>query len=242
MSHREIEELLGAYALDAVEGPEADSVDAHLRECPRCRAEVTDLRAVAALLAGAGGPAPAGVWERIAGSLDEAPPPLQLKRVPTARRRRRAVAFVAAAAGIAAVLIAVLALTVVDQGHRIDHLAQPTARAGLAQAAAAAALDPSAHRVQLRTASGAVLADAVVLPDGTGYLLRQSLPALAPGRTYQLWGLAGTSKLSAGVFGPRPGVVGFHVSPEAWGLAITDEQAPGAETTANPPVVVGRVA
>ena len=63
LSHSELEELLGAYALDAVDGDERDAVELHLRECPRCRAEVADHREVAAALAQTGGPAPDGVWD-----------------------------------------------------------------------------------------------------------------------------------------------------------------------------------
>ncbi|MER3453386.1 MAG: anti-sigma factor, partial [Acidimicrobiia bacterium] len=62
LSHREIDELLGAYALDAVEPDERAAVEAHLRTCSRCWAEVADHREVAAYLAHSGGPAPEGVW------------------------------------------------------------------------------------------------------------------------------------------------------------------------------------
>lgn len=69
--HRDLQELLGAYALDAVDPDEAAELEEHLRSCPQCRAELADHRSVAALLANAGGPAPAGVWTRIAGALDD---------------------------------------------------------------------------------------------------------------------------------------------------------------------------
>jgi anti-sigma factor RsiW len=65
-SHAEIVELLGAYALDALDGEEYEIVELHLRECPQCRAEVADFREVAALIGHGGAPAPERVWERIA--------------------------------------------------------------------------------------------------------------------------------------------------------------------------------
>jgi anti-sigma-K factor RskA len=74
LTHRQIQELLGAYALDAVDDDEAELVELHLRDCPRCRAEVEDHREAAAMLAHVGAPAPAGVWNRIAAQLvDDAP-------------------------------------------------------------------------------------------------------------------------------------------------------------------------
>ena len=57
----EYSELLGAYALDAVDPDERDRIELHLTECPRCRAEVADHREVAAFLAQPGGSAPDGV-------------------------------------------------------------------------------------------------------------------------------------------------------------------------------------
>ncbi|MBW0105259.1 anti-sigma factor [Pseudonocardia sp. KRD291] len=41
--HRELRERLGAYVLDQLDDDERAEVDAHLRECPECRAEADDL-------------------------------------------------------------------------------------------------------------------------------------------------------------------------------------------------------
>lgn len=72
--HRDLQDLLGAYALDAVDPDEAAEVEEHLRSCHSCRAELAEHRSVAALLANTGGPAPTGVWARIADSLDDSAP------------------------------------------------------------------------------------------------------------------------------------------------------------------------
>ena len=57
----DIEELLGAYALDAVDPDERRQVEAFLQTSPRARAEVDQHREVAALFAfGGGEEAPAG--------------------------------------------------------------------------------------------------------------------------------------------------------------------------------------
>lgn len=84
--HAELQELLGAYALDAVEPEEAAAIERHLPTCPRCRNEVTDHREVAALLGYAGASAPSGVWDRIVTSLEEPPPALTLTRAVTPPR------------------------------------------------------------------------------------------------------------------------------------------------------------
>lgn len=69
MTHAEIAELLGAYALDAVSVEEAAEIEEHLAECPRCRAEVSAHREVAGVLGNLSGSAPAGLWSRIADEL-----------------------------------------------------------------------------------------------------------------------------------------------------------------------------
>ncbi|MGD2050838.1 MAG: zf-HC2 domain-containing protein [Acidimicrobiia bacterium] len=61
MTHRDIQEFLGAYALDAVEEEERRTVERHLTICPECRSEVVDHREVAARLAPATA-GPPGLW------------------------------------------------------------------------------------------------------------------------------------------------------------------------------------
>jgi anti-sigma-K factor RskA len=77
LRHREIEEILAAYALDAVDAAEAATVDAHLAGCPLCRAELDGYWETAAALGTAAAAAaadrtdapPPELWDRIAVSL-----------------------------------------------------------------------------------------------------------------------------------------------------------------------------
>jgi anti-sigma factor RsiW len=127
LSHTEIEDLLGAYALDAVDGDEARQVADHLVECARCRAEVAEHREVAALLAQGGSPAPAELWDRIAASIDGTgpseqdkvlvpPPPLFSSPRGDRRRRPRRSRLTLSLAAVAAAVIAALGVQVVGQG------------------------------------------------------------------------------------------------------------------------------
>ncbi|CAN5450651.1 hypothetical protein BH18ACT3_BH18ACT3_03050 [soil metagenome] len=70
MEDREIEELLGSYALDAVSDDEGSEVAAYLERNSRARAEVESHREVAAHLAFGGATPPSDVWDRIAAELD----------------------------------------------------------------------------------------------------------------------------------------------------------------------------
>lgn len=69
MRHEEIEELLGAYALDAVDIEELRVVEEHLQACPRCASEVAAHREVAGWVGNFGGAAPDQIWDRIAASI-----------------------------------------------------------------------------------------------------------------------------------------------------------------------------
>nr|MBA3653067.1 zf-HC2 domain-containing protein [Actinomycetota bacterium] len=86
LSHPDIEALLGAYAVDALDRDEGGAVEAHLRTCERCRAEVAEHRNVVALLVPDGEPGPAALWDRIAAQLDTADGRIVPMRRPARRR------------------------------------------------------------------------------------------------------------------------------------------------------------
>jgi hypothetical protein len=83
-------------------------------------------------------------------------------------------------------------------------------------------------------------ADAVVLPDGQGFLT-SSLPSLPKGEVYQLWGVSGSSILSLAVLGNDPRTAAFSASTGTGvnELMITAEKAPGVAVTSHVPVVAG---
>jgi hypothetical protein len=261
LSHDDIVELLGAYALDAVGPDEAAAVNEHLAGCPRCRAEVASHRQTAAVLAsslgdvpaGPHGDAPAGLWDGIAARLDrpagtpEPPRPGGPSPGGTARPARAgwapsrlARAAVAVVAVAAAVAIALLGVQVVHLNHRLDRVAAGTAAQSVSQAGRLALLDPGSRRIVL-TSSGAgsqVLAEVVIDGSGTAFLFNRGLPALRPVRTYQLWLTAGARPVSLGLLGSNPGTVAFAIGPNraANAFAVSDEAARGSTTPTLPPV------
>src|SRR5262245_8963130 len=87
LSHQELDDLLGAFALDAVDGEEREQVEQYLERSPRARAVVAEYRQTAAFLAPSGTEAPPGLWDRIEDRLAEGPAgePPQLER-PTSER------------------------------------------------------------------------------------------------------------------------------------------------------------
>jgi anti-sigma factor RsiW len=273
--HDALAEMLGAYALDAVDADEAAAIEAHLEVCPRCRAEMVGHREVAGLLGFAGQEAPAGVWDRIVASMQEPPPALRLeradmsalrsqrsptpgaqagpspigsgRRAPGSRRHTRSlrVRVVGAVAVAAAVVVAVLGIQVDHLDHKTNQLNREMALAqapGQSMAVVRKALaSPGARKVVLSSLSGSTPSlDAVILPNGQGYVYNSSLTPLDSGLTYQLWGIEDATRVSYGVLGGTIAPVeAFRAVPDVQALAVTAEVAGGVVQSKNAPVATG---
>ncbi len=240
----EIEELIGAYALDAVDADERAAVEAHLVDCARCRAELAEHLETAAYLSYGGAPAPEALWDRIAAALEEPAPAMRLQVVhdaapppvaPARRSRRRPMAVLAAAA---AVVVVVMSAVVLHQRNQIDHLNANLSASPLARSAQQAAADPASQHLSLTSPTHEpITATAVISPSGTGYLTANALPTLAADRTYQLWGETGGKVISLGLLGRSPTLVAFSAHGSFRGLAVTDEVAGGVATSSRTPVL-----
>jgi hypothetical protein len=238
--HDEVDELLGAYALDAVSSEEKKLVEDHVRTCPRCRAEVEEHRETVATFARIEA-APEGLWNRIAGSLETAPPDLRL--APVASARRQNLFRLGAAAGVAAALLAAfLGYRVIDLDRRLNAFATDQA---LEHAAMRAQTDPKSDHVQLQSTQGsAVVGNLALEPDGDGYLVVNELKELSSGYVYQLWSLRRRTdhdplRISLALLGTNPRVAAFRASAPVDGFAITEESGSGSETTSKQPTAIG---
>lgn len=238
LTHGEIEELLGAYALDAVPDDERELVEQHLRECAQCRQELAEHREAAALLA-LGAPAPEGLWDQISGSIAGQPPKKELPVLRPRRSRARWGTAVAAAA-VAAAVVGFMGVRLVQQGDAIDQLERSRSD-GIETAAERAIDNPSSQKVALVAEEGSTLATVVVLPNGIGFLTDPRLPTLPENRTYQLWALVGEATVSAGVLGNEPGVTAFSVDLPVDGFAISEEMHGGVPVSSAAPIAVGTI-
>ena len=230
LRHEDVQELLGAYALDALEEDEAELVEDHLRDCPRCRAEVRDHRETAAMLAFGGGEAPPGLWERIAANLEEAPPRLQLGRViPIAesRWRRIGVRMLTAAAVVLSLVALSVSLLVRDDEGGVDEIARMRD-------------DPGTVVIRLAGVGTRESAE-IWLSDQRGYLADHNLARLSEGETYQLWGQKGDTMISLGVLGRAPGHSQFAAVGDYVNLAISVEPAGGVAQPTGRVVAAGAV-
>jgi anti-sigma factor RsiW len=243
MNPFDMDDLLGAYALDALDDDERRAVEDYLAASPRAQAEVQEHREVATMLAWSGMDAPEGLWDRIAGSIEgrEDAPASDLGDVipiNSGRRRRRWTRTVGswAVATAAAASIAVVAV-------RVSNDDDASTATGIAASAQAAFADPSLLHAQLGTDADPQLKVLAVVDDnGIGYLNAASLPRLPDGRTYQLWGQVGDQLISLGLLGSAPETTVFAATGDVDLLAITEEVEGGVLSSKNPAVVVGPLA
>jgi hypothetical protein len=99
MIDHDLDDLLGAYALDAVNEDERKLVDAYLVRSPAARAEVQRHHDVAAAIAASPGEAPAPLWLRIEALLDDRSPTAEALAMPELRPADRSTASWSPAAG-----------------------------------------------------------------------------------------------------------------------------------------------
>ncbi len=240
-THDEIRNLLGVYALDAIDhADERAMVETHLARCDECREEVDDHRSVAAVMAQAELAAPTDLWNRIGSELESAQ-----------SRRRPRWSLIQGMTSIAAVvsIAAAVGLTVLwtQASRETEQLRDQIAelQAGIDQARSELQRDPIELAADRAAASGTALevtvggdigtSRAVVLPDGHGWLTNVEFAPLDPSQTYQLWAIQDGTVISAGILGSSPGTVAFQIdASKLEGLVITVEDAGGVVSSSNP--------
>jgi anti-sigma factor RsiW len=256
MSHDEANELLALAALHAVDAEVLAAIEAHAATCPRCQSELDAYRSVAAALGNSVEELPEGLWTNISSQLwerkgDEAPlPPLvvadtsaEVVAIGAAPRSSRRVRSVVGGIGlIAAAVIAVLAVSLSSAQTHVTNL-QGAVKAASRSAVQRAMTTPGHQLVSLTNAANEQLAEFVMLPDGTGYLVKSTMPELASNETYQLWAIVKGSPVSIGVMGAKPGLVTFTMdsSPLPSELAVTVQKSGGSLTPAKNFVASGPV-
>lgn len=236
-------DLVGAYALDALDDVERARFERHLTSCASCRTELAGLQAAAAALGQqhAEQPPPA-LRDRVLAAIAEDPsqhaaPPASPS--PAGQRLRRVVrrALAVAAAVVVAALLTLNWLSPFREPlDEIRAAALEGDRARIDEL-----LD--AHRDDLDVDD--VVTDAgvqarLIASDDESVLLTGGLPALPPDRTYQAWVIDEDGPRSAGVLGPGADPVGTvgAVGEGVEAVAVSVEPAGGSEQPGDDIVVV----
>jgi len=225
--HEAIRDLLGAYALGAVDDDERAEVEAHLQSCASCRDElerhaiaVAGLVRVAAEL----GPDQAAHLMDAVGTGPSTPHgrPSPERRV----SRRRGVVL---GLGIGALLVLVVSAATFGlvTRQRLNRVEARLARGEQIERVVSMAANPTTRTARLSTAVEGVSLDVIVLADGNAMVWKNRLPALSPQRSYFLWAVVTGQRVPIGRLDPggKPQVV--QVPSGASGLVVTEERASG---------------
>ena len=222
MDHREAEELLGAYALDALEGEEATRMDEHLASCPEHAAAAAELREAQSLLAlTADDVAPpaelrARIGQAVKADQEAVPVVVPIRRAPRMPRWAPRPAYLALVAGL------LLALGV---GSVVGYqLSQTQQLAYTFPGDPSRAPGAEARLVYFKDRKQAVLSV-------TG------LPRLGAGQVYEAWLIKAGKAVDEGVGAQANGSLGLQIPVDVTRfdqLAITIEPGEQPQPTSTP--------
>lgn len=249
-------ELLGAWALDAVDDLERAAVERAIASDEELAAEARELRETVSRLAESDAQPPppqlrdavlAQIHDETSGAEDRAAEQRAVAAerddLARLRRRRRWQALAAAAALIVAVAVPTgIAIDQADRAQRAELQAEETQQQAdqsqqQADQIAEALMDPSAEvvREDLPDGSRAV----AVLGEDSALFAARDMTELQD-QDYQLWTLQGDEATSAGVLEWEDGELTAHVDefPADAALAVTAEPEGGSEQPTSDPLVV----
>ncbi len=209
----ELEELIPAYMLDAVDEADRARIEAHLPRCQRCSQLVQSYQPVSDLMAYAAEPAepPAGLRYRVlaatapARQVTAAPAPARVASLSTwLASLFRAPAFSAVAVALL-VALGLWNFALQNQMQRqvamVNQLAADVTRQGSYMTALAYA-DGEPRRLEGTQVAAQAMGRLYSVYDGTAFVVvTYDLPALKPDQSYQLWLIDRSgSRVSGGVF------------------------------------------
>ena len=225
--------LAGAYALDAIDGPDRARFERHLARCPACTAELRELREATARLAGAAAAdPPADLIEHVvaAAARTRQLPPAAARppaRRPGPGRLRRAAPRWVAAGLAAAVLVGAAAVGLAAADHHLSSVRQGD------HAIAVVLNAPDAVLLTARVTAGGKATVVMSRRDRALVFTTDGLPTLRAGRCYQVWLMGSAGDRPVGVL-PAPDH-GMTSPVIATGLAAGDWVALTVEPVGRPP-------
>jgi anti-sigma-K factor RskA len=238
----DLHSLSGAYALDALEpGAERDRFTRHLSRCQSCASEVRGFREVATALAFAtAAEPPAELRDRVlaaAARTRQQPPEVRTHARP--RRARSRVPWVPWLSGVVATAsIVVAVLFGFAQAHTQDELNQVRAEN---QAISLLLSAPKAKLLTYPVTHGGVATVVLAADRHELAVVTTGLPALPPGKVYQLWLIGKPTITSAGLLPPAkdgqtPAVLATGVV-KGDALGLTVEPAGGSAQPTTKPIL-----
>lgn len=238
-------ELLGAYALDAVDDVERRRVEKLLAIDGAAQTELEQFEGVVDALGDAVEvDPPASLWTAIQNAIDAedaVDSPAQASPAQTTSSSSKKLTFrtpVLAAAAVLAVFVIGGAIFV---SARQDNNVPDTIAAMTAMANDAAS-KPGSRTGVLSDPQQTMSVKVVVDAQGHGFLMTDPLPALPQDETYQLWAADDGTMISLGMLGSNPQMSLVSIDASVTELALTREPMSGSVSPTHNPMATGSLA
>lgn len=260
----DVHELVGAYALDALDDEERRFFERHLDDCGDCRVEVDEFQATGALLGTiADEEPPPGMRDRLLAAVAATPQAPQEPQEPPERapvtlpaqegvpaqepaprpapvdelrdRRERLRQLLPAVAAVIVLGVAGVTVVVTQTGT------EPVADDQLAEAVAA----PDARIVDLAAPDGATARLVWSGEAGGGVFVTDGLATAPSGHAYALWVIEAETPVLLGMFQPDEAGHATHridgQPPAGLTVAVTVEEEAGVQAPTTDPIIVGEL-
>ena len=264
----DLDGLLGAYVLDALDNDERRRVEEYLAHSPAARAEVDRLTDSFDLVVAEDAPEMtprAELWDRIAVSLPprtdrlpqnperaepaepvETPQGTDTTEVADAggdelgtRRAARARRTTSTTTRIIVSIAAAVIVVLVGLTVVRQSTTRTSSLAAQIQRDADAAANAPGSKTFTLTGESDASVKVVVDASGRGFVSPDGLPALDEGSTYQLWSVDNGTPVSLGILGSDPGLTVVATGPDLSSMAITAEPAGGSPAPTSSILVSG---
>ena len=241
--HGNYEELLGAYALDALGADENMLMDSHLETCEACQADLSSLLETLVEVAPQNPDYdPEPLWEKIEAAISQAA--VREGNV-TPLRRRPQIHFPRISTAVASVVIIAAFVATGSSLYNSNSRANGVTSISKLQSQIIAKIEkaPGHRDVELISTGGKYHISMVISSTGLGYITSSNLPTLSSAKTYQLWGIKNTGMVSIGILGPAGKETQFLIPKNSnfAELAISLEPSGGTSAPTTAPIVSGVV-
>ncbi len=268
LTDSELDDLLGAYALNALDDGERHAVDRYLTRSPRARAEVSDHLLVACALGSSPSDAPVMLWDRIsdqlanqsshipaadkpnAASATSSAPTSATAEAPTAavipiNRRPRSASRAFMLVGSAAAAIIAVGFLGFQTQHQNQRIADIKKELQVAQAKNQNSLSVETlmaapgTKVATLESDGRQVARIVLGKDGRGFLVNSASFHLPKGDVLQLWGVQNDQVISLGVMSDSTASVPLSAAGDWSKFVLTAEHTGGVVVSDGPALAAG---
>lgn len=240
----EMASLTGAYAVDALTGPERAEFEHHLAQCEECGQEVRELREAAGRLGAAAAEEPPAdlkgrVLHEIAHTRQEPP---MAEPVPIGARKARGSRWatrLAAAASVVGIGLATVFGVMAWQSQQDLDLAQQRIEQAQTRGAEMTRVLHAPDTRIIHSAEGGAVATALVSADlGKAVFMSEHMPAAPENKVHQLWAIDEQGATSMGVLADHDVPVPADLPDGTTKLGVTTEPAGGSQQPTTDPFML----